>query len=64
VWARDLEFADVFWAVAFVPPDRIAPSTHVHGLWFLDSDCIRTTLTDSDGLNGPELNDHEWQPCI
>ena len=33
--ARDLELAHVFWAVSFVPPDRVATSTHVHRLRFL-----------------------------
>ena len=42
VWARDLEFAHVFWAVTFVPPDRIGVSTHVPRLRFFASGCIRT----------------------
>jgi hypothetical protein len=42
VRSHDLELADVFRAVAFVPPDRVAVSTHVHRLRFLESNCIRT----------------------
>jgi hypothetical protein len=42
VGARDLELAHMFWAVALVPPDRVATSTHVHRLRFLASECIST----------------------
>ena len=42
MWTRDLEFAHVFWAVAFVPPDRVATSTHVHRLQLPNSESIRT----------------------
>jgi hypothetical protein len=49
VWMRDLELAHVSWAIVFVPPDRVAASTHVHRLRFLDSQCIRTSAQRSCG---------------
>ena len=42
MYRRDLEFAHAFGVVAFVPPDRVAASAHVHRLRSLHSDCIRT----------------------